>query len=490
MSTTSADASGIYFRKPVVGLVLVLLGWLWCLGHVYPQRHHRQMRIDFRAVYGSSRCLIAGCNPYYFEDIRAQFLAHGGSLAEAGNVVYGPFMPSYVGYPPSTLFYLVPFVFPPWPIALVIYLAIASTFYAVGALLFADLCSEYIPIASAACLALFLAWQDDIVFYGQPTLLAAALLCIGVWSLLKNRYPRLGVLSFAFSLVFKPPLGGLFLLYFLAAAQHRKRAWQVIGVAVVLLLPVLLWFSMHSATQNWVHDLKANVAGISAPGNLSDPGPQNALDNRIIDLQAIVSRYRDVPSFYNHVVWGLSALVIAVWLYPVIRRRPSQEKDILSLAAIAAFSMLPVYHRVYDSRALLILFPALAVLMRRTVWWGRAATVLTLFVSFVLSDAYTVRSKIDSHHVAQSLAGQPVLQTMAVHLAPLALLLVTIFYLAVLYVCPPSLALNAEALSQANCNKRRSIGWGKLHSEFDTRFPGLPKKFFQVETSASCHAEA
>jgi hypothetical protein len=100
---------------------------------------------------------------------------------------------------------------------------------------------------------------------------------------------------------------------------------------------------------------------------------------------------------------------------------------------------------VYDSRALLILFPAIAVLLRRTVWWGWAATALTLLVSLVLTGWYTKRTDPVDHAV-QALARHPAVYLVIVHLAPFVLLAVTIFYLIVLYVYPPGLAGEAELM--------------------------------------------
>ena len=444
MSTPPAVADGNYNGKRMIGISLALLGWIYCLVNLYVTRHKFDMGLDFRAVYGSTRCIIAGCHPYYFADMRAQFLQHGGSIAEALTQKRGPFVPFYVGYPPPTLFYLVPFALLPWPLAWYVFMGIAIALYTIAIVLFADLGSEYVPIAASLCLGYFLAVEHDIVMLGQPTLMAAALLCIALWCLLKNRHVWLAVLTFACSLILKPHLGGLFLLYFLVATpSYRKRALQIIGLTAALCMPAILWFNTHASTRNWVQEYKTNLAGISAPGNLSDPGPKNIAENRIIDLQTIVSRYRDEPAFYNHVVWAFSAILIGVWLYPVIRRRRSQEKDILCIAAIAAFSMIPIYHRTYDSRALLILFPALAVLMRRTVWWSRVATFVTVVASFTLAEYYGKYTR-PANHIVTFLANHLALQTMVVHVVPLILLGITIFYLAVLYLSPPSLALDAE----------------------------------------------
>jgi hypothetical protein len=450
MPTLSASEASTYNRKRIAGFVLVLLGGIVCLVHLYSihTKLIRYMGIDFEAVYSSSRCVIAGCNPYDSEDLKAQFVKQGGLITSALTPPSGgPFQPHYVGYPPPTLFFFVPFALLRWPLAWFVYLVVGIALYAVAVALFAELCSKYVPVAASALLGLFLAVEWLIVELAQPTLLAAALLCIGVWCLLKNRYPRLGVLSFAFSLALKPPLGALFLLYFLLAnSTYRRRAWQVIGLTVVLCIPGVAWFSTHSATHNWIADYKTNLRSISAPGQLSDPGPKNKDEDEIIDLQTIVSLYRDEPSFYNRTVWVVSGIFLAVWIYPVIRLPRSQEKDILCLAAIAAFSMLPVYHRVYDSRALLILFPAVALLLQRTRWWGIAASIVTVLLSVSLADSYTAHTRPLTPFIAH-FRNHRIFQITLIHAAPLVLLGVTVFYLAVLYVYPPSLAREAAISS-------------------------------------------
>jgi hypothetical protein len=449
MSDLSAPETSAYKRKRMLGLLLVLLGGLLCLLRVYANRHleHKYMGIDFRAVYGSTRCVVAGCNPYYFADMRAQFLAHGGSLAEALTPTYGPFMPHYVGYPPPTLFYLVPFVLLNWPLALFVFMGVSIALYAIAALLFADLCSEHVPLAANVCLALFLASSGEIVKLGQPTLLAAALACIGLWCLLKDRCPWVGVVSFALSMVFKPHLGAIFLLYFLLATKtYRKRALQIIGLTIVLSIPSLLWFAHNDATRHWIQDYRENIAGIATPGNLSDPGPRHKGENHITDLQTLISVYRDEPSFYNHVAWAISAVVLAGWLYVIVKRPPSREKDLLCIAGLAAFSMLPIYHRLYDCRIFLVLFPPLALLMQRSLWWGRAATVVTVWTIYVTSDFYTVNSET---RFVQILERFPLIHGPAMRALTLTLLGVTLFYLAVLYLSPPELALETELTTSA-----------------------------------------
>jgi hypothetical protein len=321
-------------------------------------------------------------------------------------------------------------------------MAIGIGLYAIAALLFADLCSEYVPLAANVCLALFVAMEGDVITLGQPTILAAATLCIAIWCLLKDRYPRLGVVCFAFSLIIKPHLGGLLLLYFLIATRsYRRRALQVIALTFILCVPALLWFHTHDATRNWVKDYRENLTAIAAPGNISDPGPRNKNEYHITDLQSVISLFRDEPSFYNHVAWAITAVLLAAWVYPVLRLQPGREKDILCIAAMSTLTMLPVYHRHYDCRILLVLFPALALLMRRSVWWGRAATIVTLCVTLVLSHYYHFNLTTP---MVRRLGNNPWLQALLTRAICLTLLGTTVFYLVVLYVYAPRLEVETE----------------------------------------------
>jgi hypothetical protein len=108
--------------------------------------------------------------------------------------------------------------------------------------------------------------------------------------------------------------------------------------------------------------------------------------------------------------------------------------------------LLPIYHRLYDCRIFLVLFPPLALLMQRSLWWGRAATVVTVWTIYVTSDFYTVNSET---RFVQILERFPLIHGPAMRALTLTLLGVTLFYLAVLYLSPPELALETELTTSA-----------------------------------------
>ena len=428
-------------RKPwlrSLGIAIALLGWVLCLLLTVHRREYLYSGIDFRSVYASSRCLVADCNPYSESETMQQFLSHGGSLREAGPPPkYGPFLPYYAGYPPVTLFYAIPLAVLRWPIASLIWRTGGFLLYGFAVFLFADLCTEDSPLRANFCLACFLFLGSLALELANPALPAAALCSIGLWCLLQQRHQRLGVLSFAFSIALKPHLGGMILLYLLLASPtYRRRAWQILAATLLICLPALAWTTLQPASRHWLHDYTQNVKNVATVGNLSDPGPTNWAADKIADLQTITSVIRNDPAFYNHLAWAVSLVLLILWLVPVIRLRPSREKDLLSIAAIATFSLLPFYHRSYDSRLLLVVFPAFALLMHKSARWGAAALTASLALAVMTSDDYGIHlrevPKISSRWLVNAWNGR-LLTILYERQVALILLVVTLFFLAALY---------------------------------------------------------
>jgi hypothetical protein len=95
----------------------------------------------------------------------------------------------------------------------------------------------------------------------------------------------------------------------------------------------------------------------------------------IANLQTIVSIFRDDAAFENQVVWVAFGCLFIVWAYITVRARAGMEKDLLGVASIAVMSLLPIYHRHYDARLLVLIFPAMALLTTRR---GLSAAVAVL----------------------------------------------------------------------------------------------------------------
>jgi hypothetical protein len=396
----------------------------------YQDQREALQGIDFKAVYGASRCMAEHCNPYDSTQTKLRYIEAGGRKEDVT-----PFSAHYLGYPPSALFYAMPLAVLSWQVGYGIWMIVNISIFIVGAFLVADLCLPFSPLATIASMSVFIMTSLMLIMLGQPAASSIGLCCIGVWCLLRNRYVFAGVVCFAMSLVIKPHLGGLVLLYFfLASVSHRKRALQILVAAVVLALPGLIWASVRPESRNWLADLKTNVSGVASHGDLSDPGPMNPQVSDLTSLQTIVSLFRDDKAFYNHVSWVISGVLLLVWAYPVIRLKHGLGKDFLCLAAIAPLAMLPIYHRGYDTRLLLLTFPALSLLLASKRFVGFVALAVslltTVFTFTQLRNVHIVR-RVLSHVTASTNIVSVVLLERPL---PIACLVATLFYLVCCYL--------------------------------------------------------
>ncbi len=426
----------------LLGLLLVFLGCLLFAVRGYRDQTTTLQSFDFKPVYGAARCLLDRCDPYDSAAIQREFLAHGGDPTDLR-----PFRPFNSNYPPSALALVTPFALLPFGPAHLLWLALSTTLFSMAALLTADLCltpnpahppSRWTTLALALLLAAFVSTSTMLLMLAQPAGIAIGFLGIATWCLLRGRHPALAVLAFALALTLKPHLGALLWLFFLLvrpaiatpAVLYRRRALEIATATILLSLPGLIWASTSSASAHWPTELRQNLRGIAAHGNASDPGPANNEAHDITSLQAALSVLRDQPSFYNSASLTISAALFFLWLAPVLRTPANPQRDLLAIAAIVTLSLLPIYHRQYDTRLLLLTFPALAILLASQRRLGLAALTLT-------SMAVAVTTHSFPHVADRLLTGQTppgkLLTLFAYRPMPIVLLTLTAFYLFCLY---------------------------------------------------------
>jgi hypothetical protein len=117
----------------------------------------------------------------------------------------------------------------------------------------------------------------------------------------------------------------------------------------------------------------------SVHSGLNDPEPSGVFNGSIvqmINMQAALSVLRDHPNFYNSVSYFACGFLILIWAALVLRKPSSREGAWLALAAIAVLSLLPVYHRPYDAKLLMLTIPACAML------WSQGGTRRWLALAF------------------------------------------------------------------------------------------------------------
>jgi hypothetical protein len=387
--------------------------------------------VDFRAVYYGTRCLLLHHNPYKQSELEGVYRAEGGERP-AETLSAHQAVVLYVNVPTSFIV-VAPFAMLPWGPAHMLWLALTAGVFILAALLMWNLGAIYAHDVSLFLIFILLVNSEILFSNGNLAGIAISLCVVAVWCFLKQRFALAGILCLAVSLAIKPHDAGLIWLYFLlAGGVYRKRALQTLFAVAVLGLLAILWVS-HVAP-HWMPELYSNLSATSARGGISNPGPTSmSIHNpdRIIDLQTVISVLRDDPRIYNPASYLVCGTLLLVWSVRTLRSRVSQHGIWLALAAIAALSMLPIYHRSYDAKLLLLTIPACAML------WAEGGPVawIALLVNTagiaLTGDIPSAALIIISNRLHVDTAGSlgKIMTVVLMRPAPLILLVMSVFYL-------------------------------------------------------------
>jgi len=371
-------------KEKVDGLIFLSLGCLTFLLMGFSLEAAAPVSaVDFRVVYFSARCLLEHGDPYNEAQLAGAYRRDGGEAPKdtpalremERQYIYFP-----TAFPFTTLFALFPF-----DVARILWLTVTASSLVVASCLVWEVSASSAPTLSGFLIGLLLADSELYLAIGNPGGITVGLCVIAAWCFLRKRCVGFAVLCMAISLMLKPHICGLIWLFFLLAkGEPRKRAIQTLLVFAVLTVPAFLWLS--SVAPSWPSELKANLAANGAPGSLSDPGPNSAAGHgigMIIDLQTVLSLVRDDPKFYNPVTYAIVGSLVLVWIIRTRRIRFSTENAWFALAPISILSMLPVYHRLYDAKIMLLAIPACSILWQRRGKTARIAGVLGSLAVFL-----------------------------------------------------------------------------------------------------------
>jgi hypothetical protein len=308
----------------------------------------------------------------------------------------------------------------------------------VGSLIFASflvwkLGADYAPIITGGLTGLLLANSELLIITGNPAGFAISLCVVAVWCFLRERFVPAGILCLAISLAIKPHDTGLVWLYFLlAGGVYRRRAWQTLLAVAALSLPAILWVWLESP--HWMQELHSNMLAHYARGVTDNPGPTSTGAHGLgmmVNLQTVVSMFWDDPHIYNTASYLICAPILLIWAFVTLRSRPTPKRAWLALAAIAALSMLPIYHRENDTKLLLLTVPACAMLWAEGGLTGRLALLVTT-AGFVLNGDFfwiVVLGLISHLQLPATALTRHVVIAVQAFPAPLILLVISVFYL-------------------------------------------------------------
>lgn len=389
---------------------------------------------NYRAVYYGARCLMQSSDPYQASEFLRVYTAESGKFPSdpLKKFLFVRAVTVCVNLP-TTLFLVAGLGILSWGPSHVLWLALIAISFTLAAFLIFDLAKVYAPRTSLFLICVLLANSEVLFAVGNTAGLAVSLCIIAVWCFVRKRYEWLGVVALGLSLALKPHDSGLVWLFLLVAGPAlRRRALQSIALTIVLAIPALLWVS-HVAP-DWPRELAANLAGTSAPGDISDPGPRSVSRSGsadvIIDLQTVISVFRDDPKIYNPAALVTCASILAVLLFAAVRKSGTQPGFWFGLGAIAALSMLPSYHRPYDAKLLLLAVPPSAMLWATGSRIARAGVVLTGLAITLTSDIplailaiVTRNTQLTEMRLPAKLLGIWLLRP-----APIALLCLAVFF--------------------------------------------------------------
>jgi hypothetical protein len=410
--------------------------------------------VDFTGIYYDARCLLQHDDPYKEGEPLRVFLAEKGKIPQTlqGIQLQGfKEILTHNVYLPTASIVIVPFATLPWGTACWLWMIITAGSLTLAAFLMWNSGANDAPIVSGGLICFILLNCESIYVNGNAAGIAVGLCVAAVWCFLHERFVQAGILCLALSLVLKPHDAGLVWLYFLLAGGiHRKRALQVLALTAALCLPGILWVT-HVAP-NWMQELHSNLLVAEAPGGLSNPGLTSAnmrTPDHVIDLQTVISVFRDDPRIYNSISYVVCGALLLVWSVGTLRLSFSRQRAWLALAAVAALAMLPVYHRAHDARLLLITVPACAMLWAggRPIRWVALLMTTAGFI-FTADIPLSILAILTNNlHISTAEVSGQILTAVLMRPTPLILLAMGIFYLWV-YMrhdsAQPSLAEHGE----------------------------------------------
>jgi alpha-1,2-mannosyltransferase len=384
--------------------------------------------VDFKASYYSARCLVQQRDPYKQSEVLQEY--HADREAPFTTATASDLMMRRHVYPPTAVFFAVPFALLPWGPARVLWFTLTA-----GSLIFAsflawDLGADYAPTLSGALAGFLLANSEVLILLGNPSGIAISLCVAAVWCFLRERFIPAGILCLAFSLAIKPQDAAFFwLFFFLAGGVYRKYALRTLLATVALSLPVLLW--VWHVAPHWMQELHSNMLELFVPGSVDYPGPAASGINGLVNLQEVVSAFWNDPRIYNALSYLVGALLLFGWAFVTLRSCHSPKRAWLALATIATLSLLPVYHHLYDTKLLVLTVPACAMLWAEGGLIGWLALLVNA-VCFVLIGDFSgviVLSGIRRLHVSANGLGGLIVTTLQTFPVPLILLVIGVFYL-------------------------------------------------------------
>ena len=338
--------------------------------------------VDYKVVYIGARCLLRHCDPYNRDQLMKVYFDEGGERLPPPPPGYRQhYLVAEQLYPPTAELFFVPFALFSWPTAYFLWVGTTFVLLSCSAFLIWSVAAGYAPDPPFYLTCIILANSGILLASGNPAGIAVSLCVIGVWCIVQSRFVWLGVFCLACSLAIKPHDTALvWLALMVVGGSFRRRALQSFAIMAAFAVASFVWFQQISP--GWMHELQSNVFGYSTGGSRNDPAGATAPG--MVNLQPMLTLVRNDPRFYNLAALAILAPIFLAWIYVTLRSRRTREEIWLGLAGIACLTLLPLYHRSYDAKILILTLPACAILTAKrgpVAWVALALTSLGVLVT-------------------------------------------------------------------------------------------------------------
>ncbi len=330
---------------------------------------------DIAVAFAAGRSWLLGHDPYAVPTLVQDFAAGGGAGMSPDH-----FEQLRDVWFPTTLPALAPLAVLGWSQAMLAGVALnvaASFFIAIGTVRLAGWAVVSAKGLLLIAFILAMAPLQTTIAFGQTGILATAAI---VAAMLAERVERpwLAGVCYGLATVIKVQIGLPFFAYLL---WRRRWAMPIAAAIVVGVFSAVAVIRMAVAQVAWADSWSANLAWLSRPGGVNDPGPLNIDRFTLLDLRYPLRSLLDsgpAVDVITVVLIGLAAVA-----FVLVHRGRDARPDLIALAFVAVLGLLVTYHRYYD--AVLLVVPiawACSVLWSPARWMG--VLVLLFSADFLL----------------------------------------------------------------------------------------------------------
>ncbi|MFC6645203.1 glycosyltransferase family 87 protein [Granulicella cerasi] len=373
---------------------------------------------DFMPVYGSTRAAAEAHNPYLTQNAE-QALLHSGAKPEW---MAPPFWQEHsLVYPPATYYALLPLGWMSYSHATALWFTALAIALVGASILLLLLAPPPAKSSVAVGVMLVLATSGGLLRLGQISALAIGLAAIGGMLMAVGRARVFGCFCLGLAAIYKPQIGAPILLYFCFPQRTRKFAAVALLSFVLLEVAAGMALSGELHTTAWKADLHDQLQGGSSLHIVRGGKP----DTGLIDAHALTVEV--FPTDRSAALAAELITLVGVGLLAVgLTRAAPQDgttRDLIGLAAVSVLLLLPVYHRSYDMRMLLLTLPALGVLWRIAPRWAAAISLGSVFLLFS-----TAKIILDHTHFSFATQQSVPFKLLVVHQQPLFVLIVALLW--------------------------------------------------------------